>query len=158
MHSAAPVWHFRLRAPAPYEPRATVDDRPFLVNADALLWETQTEARKRLRRLKRYDQVSAFILTGGASTRMGRPKGLLEFGGRPIILRTARLVEPLVSRVTLIGAPELYATLGLEIIADRQFIEAGKNDDRPGALAGKIGRASCRERVQVLQGAWSLET
>jgi molybdenum cofactor guanylyltransferase len=67
---------------------------------------------------------------------MGRPKGLLEFGGRPIILRTARLVEPLVSRVTLIGAPELYATLGLEIIADRQFIEAGKNDDRPGALAG----------------------
>jgi molybdenum cofactor guanylyltransferase len=91
---------------------------------------------RRSKPLKRSDQVSAFILTGGASTRMGRPKGLLEFGGRPLLLRTARLVEPLVSRVTLIGSPELYANLGLEVIEDSEFIEAGKNDDRPGPLAG----------------------
>jgi molybdenum cofactor guanylyltransferase len=86
--------------------------------------------------VKRYDQVSAFILTGGASARMGRPKGLLEFGGRPLILRIARVVEPLTSCVTLIGAPELYAILGLEIIEDRQFSEPSKSDDRPGPLAG----------------------
>jgi molybdopterin-guanine dinucleotide biosynthesis protein A len=86
--------------------------------------------------MKRYGQVSAFILTGGASSRMGKPKGLLEFGAQPLILRTVRLVEPLVFAVTTVGAPERYATLGLHVIADRQFATPDSRGGAPGPLAG----------------------
>ena len=67
----------------------------------------------------RHKDVAAFILAGGASSRMGRAKGLLELGGEPIILRTARLVEPLVSSVTVIGPAQPYRRLGLSTTPDR---------------------------------------
>ena len=85
---------------------------------------------------KRYDQVSAFILTGGASSRMGKAKGLLEFGGEPLILRIARTIEPLVSSVTAVGPSERYAALGLQVIEDQQFGIAGERGKSPGPLAG----------------------
>jgi molybdopterin-guanine dinucleotide biosynthesis protein A len=71
--------------------------------------------------MKRYSQVAAFILAGGASSRMGREKALLEIGGEPLIVRTARLIEPLVAEVTVVGSPERYAALGLRTIADQDF-------------------------------------
>jgi len=52
---------------------------------------------------------------------MGREKGLLEFGGEPVIVRTARLLEPLVTEVTVVGLPERYAALGLRAIADQNL-------------------------------------
>ena len=69
--------------------------------------------------MKRYSQVAAFLLAGGVSSRMGREKGLLEFGGEPLIVRTARMIEPLVTEVTVVGPPERYAALGLRTIADQ---------------------------------------
>jgi molybdenum cofactor guanylyltransferase len=85
---------------------------------------------------KRYDQVSAFILTGGASSRMGKAKGLLEFGGEPLILRIARTIEPLVSSVTAVGPSKRYAALGLQVIDDQQFGIAGERGKSLGPLAG----------------------
>ena len=52
---------------------------------------------------------------------MGREKDLLEFGGEQLIVRTARLIEPLVSEVTIVGSPERYAPLGFRAIADQNF-------------------------------------
>jgi molybdopterin-guanine dinucleotide biosynthesis protein A len=52
---------------------------------------------------------------------MGREKGLLEFGGEPLIVRTASLIEPLVTEVTVIGPPERYAILGLRTLADQNL-------------------------------------
>src|SRR5580704_15223842 len=49
---------------------------------------------------------------------MGRDKGLLEFGGVPLLLHTARLLEPLVAEVTVVGTPRRHAALGLHAIAD----------------------------------------
>ncbi|HEV7967436.1 MAG TPA: molybdenum cofactor guanylyltransferase [Candidatus Acidoferrales bacterium] len=69
--------------------------------------------------MSRHAHVAAFILAGGVSSRMGREKGLLEFGGEPLILRTARLIEPLVIEVTVVGPPERYAKLGLRAIGDQ---------------------------------------
>ena len=71
--------------------------------------------------VKRHHQVAAFILAGGVSSRMGREKGLLEIGGEPLMVRTARLIEPLVTEVTVVGTPERYAALGLRAIADRNL-------------------------------------
>ncbi|PYU22471.1 MAG: hypothetical protein DMG30_14585 [Acidobacteria bacterium] len=85
---------------------------------------------------KRYEEVSAFILSGGESSRMGKAKGLLEFGGQPLILRIARLLEPLVSEVTAVGSPERYAHLGLRVIEDQQFTRRRERKRTPGPLAG----------------------
>lgn len=50
---------------------------------------------------------------------MGRAKGLIEFGGKPLILHAARLVKPFVSSVSVIGPARPYRRLGLATIADR---------------------------------------
>lgn len=64
-------------------------------------------------------EIAAYILAGGFSSRMGREKGLLEFGGVPLITRTVQLVEALASDVTVIGPPGRYAALGLRAIPDQ---------------------------------------
>ncbi len=51
---------------------------------------------------------------------MGRDKALLEFNGVPLLLRTARLLEPRVASVTVVGPPERYAELGLRVAPDDQ--------------------------------------
>jgi molybdopterin-guanine dinucleotide biosynthesis protein A len=67
---------------------------------------------------------------------MGRDKGLLDFGGVPLILHTARLLEPLVSQVTIVGSPGKYAKLGLREIADDTQAQCGQGIPRCGPLAG----------------------
>jgi molybdopterin-guanine dinucleotide biosynthesis protein A len=89
--------------------------------------------------MKRYRQVAAFVLAGGVSSRMGREKGLLEFGGEPLNVRTVRLVEPLVSEVIVVGAPERYSSLGLHAIVDRDFRSGG---DREAVRSPLVGIAS----------------
>ena len=67
---------------------------------------------------------------------MGKAKGLLEFGGEPLILRIARTIEPLVSSVTAVGPSERYAALGLRVIEDQQFSIAFERGKSQGPLAG----------------------
>ena len=87
-------------------------------------------------KMKRYEQVSAFILCGGANSRMGRPKGLLEFGGEPLIVRIVRIVQPLVASVTAVGTREQYAGVGLRFIEDAKFDGSDDRDAKAGPLAG----------------------
>jgi molybdenum cofactor guanylyltransferase len=102
--------------------------------------------------VKRYRQVAGFILAGGASSRMGRDKGLLDFGGIPLILHTARLLEPLVAEVTVVGSPRRYAALGLHAIADEDDSQAPGRASKPGRgpLAG-IATA-----LTVTRSRWNL--
>jgi molybdenum cofactor guanylyltransferase len=86
--------------------------------------------------MKRYKQVSAFILCGGKSSRMGEPKGLLMFCKQPLVLRVAGLVEPLVSAVTVVGLPESYGGLGLHVMEDANFGIPGQNGKTAGPLSG----------------------
>src|ERR1700733_674756 len=62
--------------------------------------------------------VAAYILAGGKSSRMGRDKALLDFGGTPLILHIVSLVQPLTGAPTVIGPPDRYANLNLRVIAD----------------------------------------
>jgi len=100
--------------------------------------------------VKRRRQVAAFILAGGASSRMGRDKGLLDFGGVPLIVHSARLIEPLVACVTVVGPPRRYAAMGLHAIADQGTAGQGSKRIRRGPLAG-ISAALAATRLP-----WSL--
>jgi molybdopterin-guanine dinucleotide biosynthesis protein A len=61
---------------------------------------------------------AGFVLTGGRSSRMGRDKALLPIEGSVLVERTAERVRAAAGSVTLIGAPERYAHLGLAVGAD----------------------------------------
>ena len=103
--------------------------------------------------MKRSSQVAGFILAGGASSRMGRDKGLLDFGGFPLILHTARLLERLVSDVTVVGSPHRYAALGLRAITDDTDEQTRGGTDTPGRgpLAGiSAALSGTRSRWNVI--------
>lgn len=65
-------------------------------------------------------RVTGVIQAGGKSTRMGgRPKALLELGGRRIVERVLDAVGPVVDDVLIVtNTPELYEFLGLPMVAD----------------------------------------
>lgn len=52
------------------------------------------------------DAASAIVLTGGKSSRMGRPKALLPFAGEPLIVHTIQLLQKFFSDIVVVAAPE----------------------------------------------------
>ncbi len=65
---------------------------------------------------------------------MGRHKTLLKVSGVPLIVHTARLLAPLVSKVTVVGSARRYTGLGLHTIDDR----VPRTDARPKAARQKV--------------------
>ena len=65
-------------------------------------------------------RVTGVIQAGGKSTRMGgRPKALMELGGRRIVERVVAAVAPAVDGLLIVtNTPELYAFLGLPMVGD----------------------------------------
>ena len=51
-------------------------------------------------------EAAAIILTGGKSSRMGRPKALLLFDGEPLIAHLVRALNRLLANVVVVAAPE----------------------------------------------------
>lgn len=80
--------------------------------------------------MQRHLDASAFVLGGGASARMAAEKGLLSFGGEPLVRRTVRLIEPLVREVAVVGRPALYSHLGLHTIPDKPVRDASGSEVR----------------------------
>src|SRR5204863_1565520 len=72
------------------------------------------------RRVPEEMRVTGVIQAGGKSTRMGgRPKALLELGGRRIVERVVAAVAPAVDGLLVVtNTPELYAFLGLPMVGD----------------------------------------
>jgi len=67
---------------------------------------------------------------------MGRDKGLLDFCGVPLVVHTARLIEPLVARLRVVGPARPYAAMGLRPIADQIDANQRSKKIRRGPLAG----------------------
>jgi molybdopterin-guanine dinucleotide biosynthesis protein A len=65
-------------------------------------------------------KITGVIQAGGKSTRMGgRPKALMELGGRRIVERVLAALTGAVDDVLIVtNTPELYAFLGLPMVAD----------------------------------------
>jgi molybdopterin-guanine dinucleotide biosynthesis protein A len=50
--------------------------------------------------------ATAIILTGGKSSRMGRPKALLPFDGEPLVAHVVRSLQKLFAEAVVVAAPE----------------------------------------------------
>jgi molybdopterin-guanine dinucleotide biosynthesis protein A len=51
------------------------------------------------------DDLTAIILTGGKSSRMGRPKALLPFGNEPLIAQIVRTLKRKFKQIVVVAAP-----------------------------------------------------
>lgn len=52
-----------------------------------------------------HDDLAAILLVGGRSSRMGRPKPWLDFGGMPLLARVVETVRPWVDEIVVVAAP-----------------------------------------------------
>jgi molybdenum cofactor guanylyltransferase len=46
------------------------------------------------------------VLAGGKHSRMGRPKALLRFDGKPLVVHLAHALERLFAETVIVAAPE----------------------------------------------------
>jgi molybdopterin-guanine dinucleotide biosynthesis protein A len=89
-------------------------------------------------------KVSAAVMAGGKSRRMGRDKAWLDLGdGRPIVQHVIDVLREVADEVFLVANDERFATLGLRVVPDR-FPEGGAL----GAIATGVG-AAAHDRVLV---------
>ena len=63
--------------------------------------------------------INGFVLAGGKSRRMGQDKALMQFEGKPLVLRAAEILRPFVSEVTLLAPADRYGNLGLPVVEDK---------------------------------------
>jgi molybdopterin-guanine dinucleotide biosynthesis protein A len=65
-------------------------------------------------------KITGVIQAGGKSTRMGgRPKALIELGGRRIVERVVAALAPAIDDILIVtNTPELYTFLGLPMVGD----------------------------------------
>jgi molybdenum cofactor guanylyltransferase len=54
--------------------------------------------------------ISAFVLAGGRSTRMGRDKAFLDLGGRSVVERMLALARSVSEDVAIVGEPAKFAS------------------------------------------------
>lgn len=64
------------------------------------------------------EEMGGFVLAGGESSRMGRPKALLEIAGMPMLTRTARLIESVADSCAVIGPRDELKCVHPRVIGD----------------------------------------
>jgi molybdopterin-guanine dinucleotide biosynthesis protein A len=69
------------------------------------------------------DDVTAFVLAGGKSTRMGNDKAFLEFRGRILLARALELAAGAGREVRIVGDPRKFAAFGR--VVEDIYIERG---------------------------------
>src|SRR5512142_2042462 len=50
--------------------------------------------------------AAGIVLVGGRSSRMGRPKALLPFDGRPMVVHVVAMLQELFREVVVVAAPD----------------------------------------------------
>lgn len=90
-------------------------------------------------------KVSAAVMAGGKSRRMGQDKAWIPLDGRPIIARVIDVLREVADEVLIVANDERYARLGLRVVPDR-FPQGG-------ALGGIATGVGAAEHDQVLVAA-----
>lgn len=68
--------------------------------------------------LRRFFPVTGFLLAGGESLRMGRPKDQLILGGETMLARQIRCLRAVARTVAVIGSPERLSLADIRVIPD----------------------------------------
>jgi len=76
-----------------------------------------------------HDDLAAIILVGGRSSRMGRPKTSLDFGGRSLLAHVVDRVRPWVREIVLVAAPDQELP---PLVTDPRVPLTVVYDDHPG--------------------------
>jgi len=63
--------------------------------------------------------LAGYIMAGGASSRFGEDKALVEIGGRRMLDRMIHLMRCVTPKVKIVGPKERYTEFGIETVADR---------------------------------------
>lgn len=80
--------------------------------------------------------VSAAIMAGGKSRRMGQDKAWIDVQGEPLIRRVSDVLGAVADEVIVVANDERYRTLGLRVVPDR-FPDGGAL----GGIATGVGAA-----------------
>lgn len=80
------------------------------------------------------EAVTAFVLAGGKSSRMGSDKALLELRGRPLLRHAMDLANFVTENVKIAGDPTKYAAFGM-VVSDL-YLDRGPLGGIHAALAG----------------------
>lgn len=64
------------------------------------------------------EDLTGIIIAGGQSSRMGVPKGLLNYQGKPFIWHISEALKPLVRNIIVVSSLKEYRDLGYTIHAD----------------------------------------
>ena len=64
-------------------------------------------------------EVVGYVLAGGASSRFGQDKALVEIDAMPMLARMIKLMENITKSVKVIGSLEKYSQFGAEVVPDR---------------------------------------
>jgi molybdopterin-guanine dinucleotide biosynthesis protein A len=68
--------------------------------------------------LRRFSEVSGFVLAGGASRRMRVDKARLPLGSERMVDRQIRLLRAICRSVAIIGPPDKFADTGVQVYED----------------------------------------
>lgn len=64
------------------------------------------------------EQISAYILAGGKSSRMGTDKGLISFKGKAMVEHVIKALQPVIKNIIIIANNKEYKKFGLPVIED----------------------------------------
>ncbi len=70
-----------------------------------------------------FADISAFVVAGGKSSRMGRDKAFIELEGRSLLQRVLTLAQAVSDKIAIVGDPEKFASFA-PVVPD-VFVAAG---------------------------------